>query len=131
MQVNKVPAGLWPALFLNNLHCRAFCPAVKLRAHARNEIRHYRDGLNPVITGLNCPASAGQYFIPINRHLQSFWKCPNDYCGLRPPGVTSSEIDFIGQQARVSERNSKARETGDITIASGAAATAAKPLVLV
>ena len=69
MQVNKVPAGLWPALFLNNLHCRAFCPAVKLRAHARNEIRHYRDGLNPVITGLNCPAEAGQCFIPTNRHL--------------------------------------------------------------
>ncbi|MBR5195269.1 MAG: hypothetical protein IKW48_03915, partial [Akkermansia sp.] len=47
-----------------NLHCRAECPAVKLRAEARNEIRHYRDGLNPVITGLNCPASAGQCFIP-------------------------------------------------------------------
>ena len=41
------------------------------------------------------------------------------------------KLQFVGQLARVSERNLKARETGDITIASGAAASAAKPLVLV
>ena len=45
-----------------------------------------------------------------------------------PPG---NKLQFVGQLTRVSERNLKARETGDITIASGAAASAAKPLVLV
>ena len=34
--------------------------------------------------------------------------CINEQC---------EKLDFVGQQARVSERNSKARETGDITIA--------------
>ena len=91
MQVNKVPAGLWPALFLNNLHCRAFCPAVKLRAHARNEIRHYRDGLNPVITGLNCPASAGQYFSPTNRHLPI---CGADYS--EPQLINQAIATYLG-----------------------------------
>ena len=43
----------------------------------------------------------------------------------------SGKVGFIGKQARVSERNSKALVEGDITIASGAAASAAKPLVLV
>ena len=42
------------------LHCRAFHSAVKLRTKVRNEIRHYCGGLNPVITGLNCPAYTGQ-----------------------------------------------------------------------
>ena len=42
-----------------------------------------------------------------------------------------AKLEIGGQLARVSERNLKARETGDITIASGAAAPAAKPLVLV
>ena len=41
------------------------------------------------------------------------------------------KLEFVGLLARVSERNLKARTTGDITIASGAAASAAKPLVLV
>ena len=42
-----------------------------------------------------------------------------------------AKLEFDWQLARVRERNLKARETGDITIASGAAASAAKPLVLV
>ena len=44
-------------------------PCREIAGRARNEIRHCRDGLNPVITGLNCPASAGQCFSPTNRHL--------------------------------------------------------------
>jgi hypothetical protein len=35
--------------------------------------------------------------------------CPKDCC---------AKLEFVGQLARVSERNLKARETGDITIAS-------------
>ena len=41
------------------------------------------------------------------------------------------KLEFVGQLARVSERNLKARAAGGISIASGAAASAAKPLVLV
>ena len=38
---------------------------------------------------------------------------PNHMC----PKKCCSKLEFVGQQARVSERSLKARETGDITIA--------------
>ena len=51
---------------------------------------------------------------------------------LYPPSLyILQKWRFIGVMASVSERNLKARETGGLSIASGAAALAAKPLVLV
>ena len=82
--------------------------AVKLRASALSEISQM---LNETL-----PYRVQRNFARLGRAQR-----------LLLPG----KLQFVGQLARVSERNLKARETGDITIASGAAASAAKPLVLV